>query len=426
VTRATRVTPIRLSIPVRPTAGGVYSLSVPAGKERVRAFALSWLAYASYYLCRKPFSVAKTSLEEELRLSERDLAWIDTGYLAAYALGQFVWGVLGDRLGPRRLLGLGMLASAVLTFVPGASGAAVAVAALTVMNGLAQSTGWSAAVKAMTPWFQPRERGLVMGLWSTCYQVGGLAAGALAAYLVKHHGWREAFMVPAAEVAVVGALVLLTLPDVAPAPAPERRAARGRLVRNPALWSLSFAYFCLKLIRYSLLFWLPYYLEKSLHYGRGDAGYQSIAFEAGGVVGAVVVGLVSDRVFAGRRGLAGLLGCAGLAGAFLVYLAVSRAGPVANFAGLGLVGFLLFGPDALISGAAAQDLGGTDSAATAAGFINGVGSVGAVLQGLLTAEVSLRYGWDALFLVFVGLAVVAAMAMVPRVLAERRTRAGEA
>lgn len=391
-------------------------------RPRARAFATSWLAYASYYLCRKPFGVAKSSLEEQLGLSTRALAAIDTGYLATYALGQFLWGLAGDRVRPRYLLALGLWLTALLTFIPGATGAAVAVAALTVVNGLAQSSGWSSAVKAMTPWFESRERGLVMGLWSTCYQVGGLVAGALAAYVLKHHGWRSSFIVPAVAVAVAGTVVLLFLPDAPAQGAPSPQKEPRRLVRDPALWSLSGAYFCLKLIRYSLLFWLPYYLEKSLHYARGDAGYQAIAFEVGGVAGAVVVGLVSDRVFSGRRGLAGLLGCAGLAGAFWLYLALSQQGVAANFAGLALVGFLLFGPDALISGAAAQDLGGNQSAATVAGFINGVGSVGAILQGVLTAEVSMRLGWSALFHVFIGLALLAALGMVPRVLAERRAR----
>ena len=49
-----------------------------------------------------------------------------------------------------------------------------------------------------------------------------------------------------------------------------------------------------------------------------------------------------------------------------------------------LIGFLLFGPDALVSSVAAQDLGGAAASGTAAGFINGVGSVGAILQASVT------------------------------------------
>ena len=54
-------------------------------------------------------------------------------------------------------------------------------------------------------------RGRVMGVWSTNYQVGGLAATAFATFLLVHHGWRAAFLVPAAWVAAVGLVILLFL-----------------------------------------------------------------------------------------------------------------------------------------------------------------------------------------------------------------------
>ena len=51
------------------------------------------------------------------------------------------------------------------------------------------------------------------------------------------------------------------------------------------------------------------------------------------------------------------------------------------------------------------------SVARAAGIINGLGSIGAVLQGRLTSEVSTRFGWGALFGVFVVLATVSALVL---------------
>jgi sugar phosphate permease len=63
---------------------------------------------------------------------------------------------------------------------------------------------------------------------------------------------------------------------------------------------------------------------------------------------------------------------------------------------MALVGFCLFGPDTLISGAAAQDIGGKHDVAKAAGFINGFGSTGAVFQGLVTSGMSTsRFGGTA-------------------------------
>src|SRR3954471_17854935 len=77
--------------------------------NRVAVFVLTWTAYAAYYFGRKGFPVVKSTLQDRLGLSVGMLGWIDTGYLAAYAVGQFLSGIIGDAIGPRKLIGLGML-----------------------------------------------------------------------------------------------------------------------------------------------------------------------------------------------------------------------------------------------------------------------------------------------------------------------------
>lgn len=393
---------------------------------RAQVFALTWLAYASYYLCRKQLSVVKSRLIDDKLVSLDTLAAIDTGYLIAYAAGQFASGLACDRIGPRRLLGFGMLASAAAIAAFGASSHATVFAVTFGVNGLFQSTGWPGTIKAMTPWFSSAERGRVMGLWSTCYQVGGLAATSLATYLLVHHGWRSTFFVPAVWTGAMGVALLLFLREAPPAASDGRQTLAApsnwrASLANPLVWNLGIAYFCLKLIRYSLLFWLPLYLHKALGYSEGGAGYQSLSFELGGVAGAITAGALSDR-FTGRRGPVLVVMVLGLAGAFLLYGQLAAIGPIANFAGMSLCGFMLFGPDALLSATAAQDLGGEGGAGTAAGVINGVGSVGAIAQGAVTAWVAAHWGWPALFNVFIGLAVACAALLAVYAARERAGR----
>ena len=90
-----------------------------------------------------------------------------------------------------------------------------------------------------------------------------------------------------------------------------------------------------------------------------------------------------------------------------------------HFALLALIGALLFGPDALLSGAAAQDVGGPRAAATAVGIVNGLGSLGALLQGALTLGVERAFGWNALFYVFFGLSLLACASLWPALRATR-------
>ncbi len=425
-----------------------------------RVAILTWVSYASYYLTRKPFSVVKSRLQSDLGISEVALGAIDTAYLGLYAVGQFVNGALGDRVGARRMIGIGMLASAAVSLAMGFASTTVMFLVLAGINGLFQSTGWPNNVKAMTPWFQASSRGKVMGLWCTCYQVGGIAATALATALLVTIGWRWAFRVPGCWVAGVGMIILLFLverpqdkglaavdlqpdgdasarqgrpvagQDDASVAEPEppgdptpgqhepQRVGFAAMIREPVVWSLGLAYFGLKLIRYSLLFWLPYYLTK-IGYDEGTAGYLSTAFEAGGIIGAIGVGWLSDKQFAGARARLLVPMLVALAGALGLYRLVGETGIVANALSMALVGFLLFGPDALISGAAAQDVGGGASAASAAGIINGVGSIGAMLQAVVTVGVRQTWGWSVLFYIFIGLALLSAAALVPMALRER-------
>jgi sugar phosphate permease len=388
-----------------------------------RAFGLTWVSYASYYLTRKNFSVAKRSIELDLGVSRAQLGYIDTGYLAAYAVGQFICGYVADKTGARRVLAGGMIATAVCSVLFGVSSTFALFAILFGLNGIAQSSGWSANLKVMTAWFPPKARGAVMGFWSTCYQFGSLVANPIAGFFLTASviGWRLAFFAPAVWVAAVGLALFFWLPERAvPTDAQEKaafdaevKAERGRVLRTPLVWALGASYFFMKLIRYILLFWLPYYMEETLGYTKGMAAVVPLAFEAGGLLGSISIGVMSDRWFGGRRLGVALFSLVMLAGAMPLYGWAASQGVVANVIVLGLVGFFLFGPDTLLSATAAQDIGGPAASATAGGVINGVGSIGPIIGSLFAAKISLDYGWGTLFSLLGGGALLSAALVVP-------------
>jgi sugar phosphate permease len=399
----------------------------PKKKGQSLAFGVTWLAYATYYLGRKGFSVTKARIVKEVGLSETMLANIDTGYLAAYAAGQFISGLIGDRVGARKLVAGGMLLAAITCAAFGsASSAAIFLVAFT-LNGFAQSTGWPGTTKAMTEWTKPETRGAVMGAWCTCYQVGGMVATTFATWLLSRYGWRSAFTAPAICIAAVGALVFIGLRPgpyaVSDAPSGSDKPRSAALVndgsaslailRNGTLWSYGCAYFFIKLMRYSFLFWLPYYLHTELGVDEVKAGYLSNSFEVGGVIGAISIGLISDRLVGLSRSIVAAASLVGLSVALWLYARLAPSSAVLQFSLMALVGALLFGPDSLVSGAASQDAGGPEAAAKATGFVNGVGSVGALLQGYVTVGIRKAFGWSAVFYVFVALALLSAAALSP-------------
>jgi sugar phosphate permease len=318
----------------------------------------------------------------------------------------------------------------------GLSGGALAMGAWFLLNGLAQSTGWPGTTRIVAEWTTRENRGTVMGLWSTCYQLGGLSATVLAGQLAVRFGWRSAMFVPAGAILAVGLAVLVFLPRppalvLAPGDTPASAAtpevpsgafrAPLDVLRSRTLWSFGASYFFIKLVRYALLFWLPYYLATTRGYSTGKAANVSIAFDAGGIVGVVVIGWLADRRRLSHAALS-MLSIALLVPVLAGHRALGVGGELGEVLMLALAGALLVGPESLLTGVAAQEAGGPAAAATATGFVNGLGSFGALLQGLVVPPLAARFGWTALFPVLGALALGAMVALLPTLRASRESR----
>lgn len=398
---------------------------------RIRIFAITWLAYAAFYLCRKNFSIAMPFFTRELGIDKEQLAWAITFYSILYMLGQFVSGYLNDRFGPRVVVSVGIAVSVIANlFMPLNSSLAIIIVLMSV-NGLGQSTGWSGTIKNMTPWFKRKERGTIMSLWTTNYVIGGMVATALATYwatqgLNDSWGWKRVFVFPALVLALVGILYAVFTRNK-PAEAvdlnesvelPKKsifkiKKAKRKLPKdvflNRAVWTASAIYFFVKFTRYAFLFWLPLYLTEALQYSDVDAGYTSIAFEGVGFLGVISAGLISDKLLKSRRFPVAAIMLFALAVTLLLQPLFVAQGPWFILISIGLTGFFIYGPDSLISGATAMDLGKEENAALAAGVINGVGSVGQLISPLVVALLSSQFGWPRLFQLFVVMALAAAL-----------------
>lgn len=399
----------------------------PERLER-RIFWMSWLSYFSYYFTRSNLSVAKKDMGKELGLSKSDLNYIDLASLSMYCVGQFVHGALGDVLGPRKLVVLGMLASAGLSIAFGLNSILAVLILLWGVNGFVQATGWPANGKLMASWFDARTRGARMGVWSTCYQAGGVAAKLVATGLLVW-GWRASLLGPALWVVVVAGAFWLVVrdrpselghddPEVPKGVSREelqrlRREAWPLVLGNVRVWCLGVTYFFMKLMRYAFLYWLPFYLAAGYGYSSKEAGFMSIAFDAGGIPLVIFAGFMADRLMGRRRIATAAIWCFALCGALALYRVIGDWGTAWNVVGLCLIGGTLFAADSLVSGSASQDIGGPHASSLACGVVNGVGSIGGIVQGFVTVYVSDTYGWDALFEVFMVLAFLSALPLLP-------------
>ncbi len=409
------------------------ALSPAHNTWRAKVFTATWLSYVGFYFCRKPFSAAKSAIGKEADFGATTLGDIGAAYLIAYAIGQFLAGGMGTRLGPRVNVLLGMALSIAVTLTMGLTLSPWLLAGLVAVNGLAQATGWSGNVGTMAAWFHKQERGRVMGAWATNFTVGSLLSSWTMAWVLAQHEegepapWRWCFYTGALVLTFVWVqffflqrnrpedLGLAAIED-AVEKTPEIVLLRGQFLglSRPAwtnLMLVSGFYFFAKLIRYAVWSWVPFFLEEKYALTGGAANVYSTAFDVMGIPGVFITGWISDRFFRSRRAEIALIMMIGMTiscGALMVFGGVS-AGVFAFL--LACVGFTLYGPDALLTGAGAMDIGSRKSAVLAAGVISGFGSLGPIVQELVIGRMYDAKGGDLgpIFLLLFGSAGMAAL-----------------
>jgi len=411
---------------------------------RKRIFGITWLAYAGFYLTRASFSVAKIGIlnDPSVSMSSEQMGLIDGIYLAAYAAGQFIWGALGDKIGTRRIVLIGLFGSIATGLATGVSSVVLAFGVFALLQGLSQSTGWAPLAKNITNWFSLRERGVVMGWWATNYTIGGLVGAPFAGLMAVYFGgWRFAFFMPALALSVV--LILFYLlqknsPQDVGLPTIEKyhrepgsalndedkgsdTVAEGswesilQAARNRMVLLLGSVYFFLKPTRYAILLWGPLYINETLGTGMAESAFVSASFFLAGPLSVLAAGYASDMIFQSRRMPYAIISMLLLSLLLFFFNDLAAVESKMVTAGLlFLVGFLIFGPDSLVSATAAVDFGTSKGASTASGMINGMGSIGAVVGVTIPGFFKESWGWEGVFTFLAVSVLIAGLLMIPK------------
>jgi len=371
-------------------------------KWQYKIFGATWIAYVGYYFARKAFFVVKSDMADTLGLNTIELAHLGTAFLVSYMIGQYSSAYFGRRLGPKYLLILGMGISLLCNVVFGSSNSYWTILLFLSLNGLAQGTGWPGCIGSLAYWFKRKQRGRILGIWSTCYQLGSVLATSFAAYMLGHYGWRWSFYGASVILLIIWAVVIYLHPnrpeDVGLEPLydeddetvadPDEKSVE-KVDEKGLGWNrevvfivitMGLVYFGIKFLRYALWSWVPFLLNNNFNMAGDNAGYLSTVFDIAGFAGVIFAGFASDKLFRGRRSFLAFLMLFLMALSFVLMYTMGSTSLMYFTISMGLAGFMLYGPDSLISGVGAIDVGTKRGALVAAGIINGTGSIGPIFQ----------------------------------------------
>jgi phosphoglycerate transporter family protein len=396
---------------------------------RRRVLFTTIVGYALFYFVRKNLSVAMPVMGKDLGITKTDLGLFLTLHGLLYGVARFANGFLADRSNARTFMVVGLAASAMMNVFFGLSSTVLALGIIWMLNGWVQGMGFPPISRLMTHWFPPKELATKQSIWNTSHSIGAGLVVVLCGYLVAPDGivipenWRLCFFVPAA-LALVGAVFLWrNLPDTPPSVGlPEVKGTEHtsshaednegfkaflmeNVFRNKYIWLLALANFFVYVVRYAVLDWGPTLLSEAKGVKLQHAAWMVTAFEVSGIIGMLLGGWLTDRVFGGRGARACLVYMA-LAGiSVFIFWKLPAHSKTLSTVVLCCAGFFIYGPQALI-GITVANLATKRAAATAAGFTGIFGYASTLVSGWGLGALVQKYGWDA---GFVGLIIAAAI-----------------
>jgi sugar phosphate permease len=440
----------RISISCRPT------------RRRYWVISLLCAMYLITYMDRTNLSIIAPLISKEFNFDKLTMGFIFSAFSWSYTIFQIPCGYLGDRFGPRRMLGTFALYWSALTAVIIAARTATGFWMARFFFGIGEAGAFPTATRAMTFWVPATERGFAQGFTHAFSRLGSALTPPLTVWVARRWGWRTAFIFFAVAGGLWAILWLLTYRDrpeqdrrvndeelaviraqgagnssISLAGADEQtvrsscfgllgsdagslhlRAERHQvpwasLLGSSNMWAINLQYFAYGYSLWFYLTWLPTYFIDVRHFSFMATGiYSSIPFLAG-MIGDMFGGWLCD--YTGKRTGNLKLSRGGVGAAAMALTAVflipgaATGNPALAVVLLSVAAFFLemnIGP----AWAVVMDVGG-EYAGTVSGMMNMFGSLAGGLSPIIFAAVWQRTGSAVLpFLISGSLMIVGAVA----------------
>lgn len=267
-----------------------------------------------------------------------------------------------------------------------------------------------------------------MACWNVAHNTGGTSVGLLVPFGIVYlfnGDWVSMFYFPAFLVLGIAGIAWLLLRDTPQSCGlppieeykndyPEDYSKKHEeelstwdifftyILPNQCLWYVAFANAFVYLVRFGVVTWVPTYLSEVRGYTITKAGFGFATYEIAGIMGTLLCGWLSDRVFRGQRAPACMLFMFLVSFFVCVYWLAPAEHPWLVYASLFAIGFLIYGPVMMI-GLYALELAPKKAAGTAAGLTGLFG----YMFGTLTANFGIGFavdhlgGWNAGFIIII-------------------------
>lgn len=361
--------------------------------------------YAVFYVVRMSLGVVKKPMLDAGIVTIEELGVMGSAFFFTYAFGKFSNGFLSDYANIGRFMSFSLLLSGVTAVFMGFNTTAFFFVLLWGLNGWFQSVGSAPSCVSLFQWFSPKQRGSRYSIWGGSRNIGEGITWILTASLVSYFGWRAGFI--GAGIAAIAAAICMFfilkdrpqtygLPDSATAfdeepeikkknDPKETRRAQLFILKQPAVWLIALACAMMYSSRYAMSSWAVLFLQEVKGYSLIDAGFAMSTYPIAGLAGAILSGIISDKLFNSNRHIPTLLyGLVNIGGMCLMFFGPDSR--VVDAVALGMVGFAIGGLVVFLAGLTACDLMPKNAVGAVKGFIGLFSYIAASAQELVSAS----------------------------------------
>ncbi len=382
--------------------------------------------YLFFYNGRQNINLVMTQMAADLGSSTAALGVVSSALFWCYAFGQLINGRLGAFLGYKRLMIIGVIASAVLNVVISFQHSIPVIAVLWGINGFFQSMVWSNGLGVVNKWWPAKKRGFATGLttfFSGMAQVTTYLSVLLCLQLNPEWSWRAAFrfpMIPLVLSLIAFVMFFKNSPSEIGLNEFEEDEDKGGKELEEIIKSKGYFYpykllfsepkviiFCFisaiaGIGRYGLLTWIPTYFTEQLGLTIKDGIFSSILLPFGQACAMFIFPIITDKLLKGKREpmliIASLVTFCGMI--VFPFIKQQLAASVMLF---------VLGVFAMVTGVIwtiAGDIGGKALSSTVIGVFDWAVYMGAAVQALLFGYVKDKFGWPAIFVIIGTLYVI--------------------
>jgi len=362
-----------------------------------------WTSYACYYFGKVNLSlVIPVLLVTYNDMSLYNVGLVSSGFMIAYAIGQFLHGQISERFNPFTYVAVGLIGSAILNAVLGFSAGFFWMLLVgEIIDGGFQSMGWSSVVRANAVTSNnPEKTSTILG---TAYQAGNSIAWLVCGFVIGQWGWQAGFWIASIVMLLRGVSLYMTRKEIQVTARKTKEQIKLTLSVPIILSGLSLC--LLNMVRYGVITWIPTYLYLNHNMPIEKVGMNVFLIPVAGIIGTLLYNKIRLH-----KDLTSVIYMVLLGVSFIIFPHTSG---VLMIAVLVAGGFFLYGPHVFLVTTMPSRFHSQNIVASATGFIDGMGYIGSALIGIIVPFIIDKSGsWDMVFYFWTGLSFVVTMLII--------------